>query len=154
MQGQIRVHRCSVLETDRVLPLADRAQFLDAIDIHDGRAMHPGELPRRQFRREIFHCLPLQIRFGADVNLDVIPACLHPVNLPSFQKTNPPRITDGDAREKSRFGFQIGLIVRVVQSSDSLRRVARSMDRLGINGEKHAATGPENKTNQALINAP
>src|SRR4029077_17969989 len=61
-----------VLQNDYVFSPEKRLQFLDAVDVQDGRAMDPDKTVRIEMGFQLLHGLPQQVPGAAAVNLHVV----------------------------------------------------------------------------------
>src|SRR5438477_2436164 len=69
--------------------MKERLQFLNSIDVHDGRAADAQEFGRGKSFDQGGHRFAMQVRLSSNVQADVIVRRLDPVDVFCFQKNYP-----------------------------------------------------------------
>src|SRR6185369_17842764 len=101
-----------VMQQHDVLAAEGRVQLLDAVDVDDGGAVDANELDGIELRLDVAHRSSHEVRLGADVQADVVPRRLAPVDVVRAHEIDASTGLDDEAVAPLRHGRQTGRSAR------------------------------------------
>src|SRR5690242_2312331 len=93
--GTAQRQSCAIAQDDRIFPVKQRLQLLDALDVDDRRAADSYEFTGGQPALQGGHRLTMQVGFASHVKVHVIVRSFNPVDFVELQDQNLPAGLDG-----------------------------------------------------------